>query len=139
MDHSNRKNTSFPGRGAVSREINAKYLFLRQMSDLGSISAAKHVCSRHTLRIECWFLDSSPPMDHADRMNTSFPGHEAVSEEITAKYLIFDDVSDFTISDAHRDGIFERMCPSLQVGVSRPHTALLWDHRRLIMRVNIAR
>jgi hypothetical protein len=139
MDYTNRKNTGFPGREAVSFEINAKYLFLRQMSDLGSISAAKHVCSRHSLRIECWFLDNSPPMDHADRMNTSFPGHEGISGEITANYLIFADVSDLAISAAHRDGICERMCPSLQVGVSRPHTALLWDHRRLIMRVNIAR
>ena len=78
-------------------------------------------------------------MGYTDRMNTSFPGHEAVSEEITAKYLIFDDVSDLAISDAHRDGICERMCPSLQVGVSRPHTALLWDHRKMIMSVNIAR
>ena len=53
MDHSNRKNTSFPGREAVSREINAKYLFLRQMSDLGPISAVKHVFPRHTLQDEC--------------------------------------------------------------------------------------
>ena len=78
-------------------------------------------------------------MDHADRMNTSFPGHEGISGEITANYLIFADVSDLDISDAHRDSICERMCPSLQVGVSRPHTALPWDHRRLIMRENIAR
>ena len=78
-------------------------------------------------------------MDHADRMNTSFPGHEAISGEITANYLIFADVSDLAISDAHRDGICERMCPSLQVGVYRPHSTLPWDHRSLIIRLNAGR
>ena len=103
INHTNRKNTSFPGRKAVSLEINAKYLFLRQMSDLGSISAAKHVFTRHTLQIECRFLDSSPSMDCKDRMNTIFPVREGISEEITANYLIFADVSDLDISDAHRE------------------------------------
>ena len=56
-------------------------------------------------------------MDYADRMNTSFPGREGVSDEILAKYLIFDDFSDFAISDAQRVGFCERMRPSLQVGV----------------------
>ena len=78
-------------------------------------------------------------MDHMDRMNTSFPGHEAVSDEITAKYLIFDDFSVLAISAAHRDGFCERMCPSLRVGVYLPHTTLPWDHRRLMRRENLAR
>ena len=124
---------TFPGHEAVSHEINAKYLFLRQMSDLGPISAVKHANSRHTLPIECWFLDNSLPMNYADRMSTTFPGHEGVSHEILAKYLIFDDISDLTISPAHRNGFCERMCPSLQVGVYRGDTTLPWDHRRLIM------
>ena len=72
-------------------------------------------------------------MDHMDRMNTSCPGHEGVSGEINAKYLIFDDFSDLAISAAHRDGFCERMCPNLQVGVYRPNTTRLWDHRRLVM------
>ena len=75
-------------------EINAKYPVLRQMSDLGPISAVKHVFPRHTLQIECWFLDDNPPMNHTDRMNTSFPGHEGLSDEITAKYFIFAEFSD---------------------------------------------
>ena len=66
-------------------------------------------------------------------MNKSFPGHEGVSHEISAKYLIFDDFSDFTISAAQRDSFCERVCPSLQVGVYRPHTTLPWDHTRLII------
>ena len=86
--------TTYSGHEAVSGEINAKYLFLRQMSDFGPFSAIKHVNSRHSSQNECWFLDKSPPMDYADRMNASFPGHEAVSHEILAKYLIFDDFSD---------------------------------------------
>ena len=31
------------------------------------------------------------------------------------------------------------MCPSLQVGVYRPHTTLPWDHRRLFILVNAGR
>ena len=69
-------------------------------------------------------------------MNASFPGHEAVSHEILAKYLIFDDFSDVTISDAHRDGFCERMGPLFQVGVYRPGTTLPWDRRRLFILVN---
>ena len=74
-----------------------------------------------------------------DRMDSTFLGHEGVSAEIIAKYLIFDDVSDFAISADHRDGFCERMCPSLQVGVHRPHTTLPWDHRRLFILVNAVR
>ena len=73
-------------------------------------------------------------MGHTDRMNTSFPGHEGVSGEITAKYLIFAAVSDLAISGAHRDGFYECMCPSLQVGVDRRRTTLPCDHRRLVIR-----
>ena len=109
------------------------------MSDFGPISAVKHVFSRHSLQAECWFFDSSPPMTHMDRMSTSFPGHEGVSHEINAKYLIFDDFSDLAISAAHRDGVCKRMCPSLQVGVYRPNTTLPWDHRRLFIRGNAGR
>ena len=67
-------------------------------------------------------------------MNTSFPGHEGVSGEITDKYLIFAAVSDFAISAAHHDGFYERMCPFLQVGVDRLDTTLPCDHRRLVIR-----
>ena len=104
---------TFLGREAVSVEIFAKYLFLRQTSDFGPISAVKHVNSRLSLQLECWFLYNNVAMDHMDRMKTSLPGHEGVSGEINAKYLIFDDISDFDISAAHRDGFCERMCPSL--------------------------
>ena len=130
---------TFPGHEAAYREINAKYHFLRQMSDLGPISVVKHVNFRHSLQIECWFLDNNIPMDYADRINTTFPGHEGVSDEILAKYLIFDDNSDFAISAANRDGFCEGMCPSLQVGVYRPHATLPWDHRRLIIWANAGR
>ena len=139
MNYVDRTIITFPGHEAVSGEINAKYLFLRQMSDLGPISAIKHVNSRHCLQNECWFLDNSPSMDYTDRMNSSFPGQEGVFDEILAEYLIFDDISDFAISVAHRDGVCERMCPSLQVGVHRPHTTLPWDHRRLIIKENAGR
>ena len=130
---------TFPGQEAVSHEIFAKYLFLRQMSDFGPISAVKHVISRHSLQVGCWFLDNNVTMDQMDRMNTSFSGQEGVSHEINAKYLIFDDFSDLPISAAHRDGFYERMCPSLQVGVYRPNTTLPWDHRRLFIRENAGR
>ena len=73
-------------------------------------------------------------MDYADRMDSSFLGHEGISHEILDKYLIFDVISDFAISVAHRDGVCERMRPSLQVGVYLPHTTLPWDHRRLLIR-----
>ena len=73
-------------------------------------------------------------MGHTDRMNTSFPGHEGVSGEITAKYLIFDDFSDLAISGAHHDGFYERMYPSLQVGVYRLDITLPCDYRRLVIR-----
>ena len=132
-------NSSFSGREAVSREINAKYHFWRQVSDFGPFLGEQRVISRHTLQVECWFLDNNLPMDHMDRTNTSFSGHEGVSEEINAKYLIFDDFSVFAISAAHRDGFCERMCPSLQVGVYLPNTTLPWDHRRLIMWENSGR
>ena len=136
MDHINRTNMTYPGHEAVSLEINAKYLFLRQMSDFGPFSAVKHVNSRHPLQIECWFLEKNPCMGHTDRMNTSFPVHDAVCHDISAKYLIFDDIADLAISEAHRDGICERMCQSLQVDVYRPQTTLPWDHRRLVMKEN---
>ena len=139
MKYVDRSNTTYPGHEAVSREINAKYLFLRQMSDFDPFSAVKHVNSRHTLQIECWFLDNSPTMDYVDRVDTSFLGHEAVSDEILAKYLIFDEISDLAISADHRDGVCERMCPSLQVGVYRLNTKLPWDHRRLVMKENAGR
>ena len=71
-------------------------------------------------------------MYYADRMNKSLPGQEGVTHEISVKRLIFEDISDFAISGAQRDGFCERMCPSLQVGVYLPHTTLPWDHRRLI-------
>ena len=105
--------TTFLGQEAVSVEIFAKYLFLRQTSDFGPISAVKHVNSRLSLQLECWFLYNNVAMDHMDRMKTSLPGHEGVSGEINAKYLIFDDISDFDISAAHRDGFCERTCPCL--------------------------
>ena len=66
------------------------------MSDFGPISAVKHVISRHSLQVGCWFLDNNVTMDQMDRMNTSFSGQEGVSHEINAKYLIFDDFSDST-------------------------------------------
>ena len=132
-------NSSFPGREAVSREINAKYHFLRQMSDFGPFLGEQRVISRHTLQVECWFCDSRLPMNHMDRMNTSFPGREGASHEITAKYLIFDDFSVLAISATHRDGFCERMWPSLQVDVYLPHVTLPWDHRSLIMRENAVR
>ena len=78
-----------PGQEAISHEIVAKYHILRQMSDFGPISAVQHVVSRHSLQVESWFFDSSPPANHMDRTNTSFPGHEGVSFEINAKYLKF--------------------------------------------------
>ena len=62
MDHADRMNITFPGHEGVSDEINAKYLFLRQMSDFGQFWRAKHVFSRHPLQIECWFLHRNPPM-----------------------------------------------------------------------------
>ena len=130
---------TFPGQEGVSIEIFAKYLFMRQTSDFGSISAVKYVLSRHSLQIECWFLDNNASMDHMDRMNTSCPGHEGVSDEINAKYLNFDDFSDFAISPAHRHGFCERMCPPLQVGVDRPHSTFPWDHGRLFIRENAGR
>ena len=104
---------TFPGHEYVSLEIFAKYLFLRQTSDFGPISAVKHVFSRLSLQIEYWFLDNNVTMDHMGRMNTFCPGHEAGSGEINAKYLIFDDISDLAISPAHRDGFCELMCPCL--------------------------
>ena len=113
MDQMNRINTTFPGHEGVSREIFAKYLFLRQTSDFGPISAVMHVISRHCLQIECWFLDNNVTMDHMERTNTSFPGRKGESLEINAKYLIFDDFSDLAISAARRGGFCERMCPSL--------------------------
>ena len=85
---------TFPGQEGVSIEIFAKYLFMRQTSDFGPISAVKYVLSRHSLQIECSFLDNNASMDHMDRMNTSCPGHKGVSDEINAKYLNFDDFSD---------------------------------------------
>ena len=97
MKYADRTIITFPGHGAVSREINAQYLILRQMSDLRPISAVKHANSLHTLQIECWFFDNSSLIYYEDRMNTSFPGHEGVSHEISAKYLIFDDFSDLTV------------------------------------------
>ena len=112
-DHTKRTNTTFPGHEAVSLEIFAKCLFLRQTSYFGPISAVKHGEFSTSLQIECWFLDNNASMDHMDRMNTSCPGHKGVSDEINAKHLIFDDISDFDISAAHRDGFCERMCPSL--------------------------
>ena len=78
-------------------------------------------------------------MYYADRMNKSLPGQEGVTHEISVKCLIFDDISDLAISGAHRDGFCERMCPSLQVGVCRPHTTLPWDQRRLIIMENAGR
>ena len=132
-------NDSFPGREGVSFEINAKYHFLRQMSDFGHFSGGKHVFSRVHLQIQCWFLDNNPLMYRADRMDTSYPGQEGVSDEIIAKYLIFYDFSDLAISAAQRGGFCERMRPSLQVGVYLPHTTLPWDHRRLTMRENPGR
>ena len=111
IKYADRMIITFPGHEAVSLEIFAKYLFLRQTSDFGPISAVKHVFSRLSLQIECWFLDNNVTMDHMDRMNTSCPGHQGVSDEINEKYLIFDDISDLPISGAHRDGFWERMCP----------------------------
>ena len=64
VDHTKRTNITFPGHKAVSLEIFANHLFLRQVSDFGPISAVQHVVSRHSLQVECWFLDSSPPMNH---------------------------------------------------------------------------
>ena len=139
VKHVDRMNITFPWHEAVSREINAKYLFLRQVSDFGPFSAAKCVSSRHSLQIECWFLDKRTPVDYADRMNTSFPGHKAVSHEILTKHFIFDDMSDLPISDAQRVGFCERMCLSLQVGVYRLNTALIWDHKRLVIQENAGR
>ena len=132
MDYGDRMNISFPGREGVSDEINAKYHFLRQMSDFGQFLGELRVISRHILQVECWFLDNNSSMDHMDRMKTSFPGHEGISCEILAKYFILSVFSDLAISAAHRDGFCERMWPSLQVGVYLPHTTLSWDHRRLI-------
>ena len=132
-------NNSFPGREALSDEINAQYHYLRQMSDFGPFLGEQRVISRQTLQVECWFLNSNQPMDHMKRMRTSYPGREGVSEEITAKYLIFDDFSVFAISAAHRDNFCEGMCPSLQVGVYLPRSTFPWDHRRLIMWENPAR
>ena len=62
-----------------------------------------------------------------------------VSDEILAEYLFFDDISALAISDAQRDGVFDRTCPSLQVGVHRLHTTLPWDHRRLFIQENAER
>ena len=106
-------NNSFPGREGVFDEITTKYHFLRHVSDLGHFSGEKHGFSRVALQIQCWFLDNNPLMYHADQMGTSFPGREGVSDEITAKCIIFDDFSDLAISAAHRDGFCERMCPCL--------------------------
>ena len=72
-------------------------------------------------------------------MNITFPGHEGISQEINAKYLIFDDFSDLAISDAQRDGFCERMCSPLQVGVHRLLTTLPWDHRRPVIQENAER
>ena len=127
MDHADRMNTSFPGHEGVSDEMFAKYLFLRQMSDFGQFWREKHMFSGHCLQIECWFLHRNSSMDHGNRMNTSFPGHEGVSGEISAKYLIFAAFSDLAISAAHRDGFCARMCSSLQDGVYRPDTTLPWE------------
>ena len=55
---------TFPGHEGVSREIFAKYLFLRQVSDFGPNLAAKHMISRQSLQIECWFFDINVTMDH---------------------------------------------------------------------------
>ena len=139
MEYGDRMNSSFPGQEVVSREINAKYPFLRQMSDFGPFLGEQRVISRHTLQVKCWFLDNNPPMGHMDRMNTSFPGHEGVSEEINAKYLVFPDFSVLAISAAYRDSFCERMWPSLQVGDYLPHARLPWDHRSLIMWENAVR
>ena len=85
MDYTDRMNNSFPGREGVFDEINAKYHFLRQMSDFGPFLGEQRVISRHTLQVECWFLDNNLPMGHMDRMNTSFPGHEGVSDATDTK------------------------------------------------------
>ena len=58
-------------------------------------SGAKHAISRHSLQVECWFLDDSAPMDYVDRTNVTFPGHEDVSREINAKYLFLRQMSEF--------------------------------------------
>ena len=139
MDYTDRMNNSFSGREGVSDEINAKCHFLRQMSDFGPFLGELRLISRHSLQIECWFLDKRTPVDYADRMNTSFPGHKAVSHEILTKYFIFDDMSDLPISDAQRVGFCERICLSLQVGVYRLNTALIWDHKRLVIQENAGR
>ena len=57
-------------------------------------SGAKHASSRHSLKVECGFLDDSAPMDYVDRTNMTLPGHEAVSRETNAKYLFLRQTSD---------------------------------------------
>ena len=112
----------------------AAYVGFRQF-----LFGEQRVFSRHSLQIECWFLEIKAPMGHTNGMNSSFLWQEGVSDEITAKYLIFDDVSDLTISGAHRDGFCARMCPSLEVGVYRRDATLPWDHGRLVVRKNPGR
>ena len=100
MDYVDRTIVTFPGHEGVSQEINAKYLFLRQVSEFGPVSPIKDVISRRSLQVERWFFDNNPTIPYADRMNTTFPGQEGVSHEILAKCLIFDDISDLAISGA---------------------------------------
>ena len=54
----------------------------------------EHAISRHSLQVECWFLDNSPAVKYADRIIITFPGHEAVSREINAKYHLLWQMSD---------------------------------------------
>ena len=58
-------------------------------------SGAKHAISRHSLQVECWLFGNSPPVDHTNRANVTFPGHEDVSREINAKYLFLRQMSEF--------------------------------------------
>ena len=95
MAYVDRMIITFPGHEGVSQEINAKYLFLRQVSEFGPVSPIKDVISRRSLQVERWFFDNNPTIPYADRMNATFPGQEGVSHEILAKCLIFDDISDF--------------------------------------------
>ena len=58
-------------------------------------SGTEHAISRHSLQVECWFFDNNHPMDQMNRINTTFPGQEAVSREILSKYLFLRQTSDF--------------------------------------------
>jgi len=94
MGPTDRLNVHFPGVEAISYKIMAKHCILRQVSDFGPILDEEVAFSCLRLSNQCCHPHQSPSMDLPDGMNVHFPGVEAVSYKIMAKYCILRQVSD---------------------------------------------